>query len=179
MVRRMVRAVDDRSLWGSGTRAWCAARRPEVWLGWFFYEGEGVPSVNWFVSAAEQYLERAFARFIRRGRRPPATVSSHCSRCLSSAPTGAKPIAGSVVLRCSSCSHASPRTTPVDVCLVTKSARMLSAAQAWRCACCSFGLTAASHGRALGPRLLGRAVGGARDVGAARPVPRLRPLAHQ
>ena len=132
--------------------------QPEVWLGWFFYEGEGVPSVDWFVSAAEQYLERAFARFVRRGRLPL------CDRQLpllalpvvGTGNSGAKPIAGSVVSALLLILHAAA-DHPVDVCLVTKSARMLSAAQSVAAPVALSGLTATSHGRALGPRLLSAA----------------------
>ena len=131
-----------------------------MWLGWFFYDGEGVPSVDWFVSAAEQYLERAFARFVRRGRRPlcDRQLPLFALPVVGTGNSGAKPIAGSVVSALLLMLTRFAADHPVDVCLVTKSARMLSAAQSVRLRLSPLsGLTATSHGRALGPRLLSAA----------------------
>lgn len=146
--------LEDRVHPAPGTRVGDA---PEIWLGWFWYQGEGSVPVNWFVSAAEQFLTRAFARFEESGRAPL------CERQLpllalpvvGTGSSGAKPIAGELLSALMLMLTRFATRHPVDVCLVTKSQRMFSAAQSIRLRLLPLSQqTAASHGALLGPRLL-------------------------
>ena len=133
-----------------------APGQPEIWLGWFYYQGGGEPPVEWFVSGAEQYLERAFARFTNQDRRPicDRQLPLFALPVVGTGSSGAKPMAGALLSALLLMLTRFAAAHPVDVCLVTKSAQMFSAAQSVRLRLAPLSsLTADSHGRALGPRL--------------------------
>jgi len=78
-----------------------APSQPEIWLSWVWLADESEPPVEWFVSAAEQYLLEAYARVQQRksSECPAATI---CERelpllalpVLGTGSSGAKPKTG-------------------------------------------------------------------------------------
>ena len=130
---------------------------PEVWLGWMYWDGDGTPSVEWFVSAAQQFLARAFASFEARGTRPLAgrQLPLLALPVVGTGTSGAKPIQGSLLAALLEMLMRFADRQPADIVLVTKSSRVFSAAQSVRARLPPLSsLTAASYARVLDPRLL-------------------------
>jgi hypothetical protein len=107
---------------------------PALWLGWVLWQHEGDPPVEWFVTAAEQFLLRAYDAALASAE-PPI-----CGRHL---PLLALPVIGTgqgggsgakgeVLVALMSLLSRFVATRPVDVALVTRDRQMLSAAQAAR-----------------------------------------------
>ena len=73
---------------------------PEVWLGWVLWEGEGAAPIEWFVSAAEQFVRRAFERFRAHGRAPLSErqLPLLALPVIGTGSSGAKPVTGSLLL---------------------------------------------------------------------------------
>jgi len=109
---------------------------PAVWLGWSLWEFEGEPPIEWFVTAAEQFLHRAYAAAVA------SPASPVCGRQLpllalpviGTGQSGGSAAKGELLVALMSLLSAFVATRPVDVVLVTKSRQMLSAAQAARTA---------------------------------------------
>jgi hypothetical protein len=116
-----------------------APSEPEIWLSWVWLADESEPPVEWFVSAAEQYLLEAYARVQQRksSECPAATI---CERelpllalpVLGTGSSGAKPKTGFLLAALVRMLSEFVASHAADVVLVTSTRRVLSAAQAVR-----------------------------------------------
>ena len=126
------------------------AGQPRIWLGWVSWEGLGSAPVEWFLDAAEQFLEQAAARSLLSGEsgvggRPLPLLALPV---IGTGGTGGKGISGELLTELLKLLMAFVAERPVDVVLVAKSRQMLSAAQSVR-----RGFEPASVQSLLGPRL--------------------------
>jgi hypothetical protein len=116
-----------------------APSEPEIWLSWVWLADESEPPVEWFVSAAEQYLLEAYARVQQRksSECPAATI---CERelpllalpVLGTGSSGAKPKTGFLLAALVRMLSEFVASHAADVVLVTSTRRVHSAAQAVR-----------------------------------------------
>jgi hypothetical protein len=116
-----------------------APSEPEIWLSWVWLADESEPPVEWFVSAAEQYLLEAYARVQQRksSECPAATI---CARelpllalpVLGTGSSGAKPKTGFLLAALVRMLSEFVASHAADVVLVTSTRRVHSAAQAVR-----------------------------------------------
>eukprot|EP00962_Isochrysis_galbana_P038516 scaffold13680_cov128-Isochrysis_galbana.AAC.3 len=107
---------------------------PAIWLGWVLWQCEGDPPVDWFVAAAEQFLMRAYDAALASadppicGRQLPLLALP----VIGTGQGGGSGAKGEVLVALMSLLATFVATRPVDVALVTRDRRMLSAAQAAR-----------------------------------------------
>ena len=116
-----------------------APSEPEIWLSWVWLADESEPPVEWFVSAAEHYLHEAYARVQQRksSECPAATI---CERelpllalpVLGTGSSGAKPKTGFLLAALVRMLSEFVASHAADVVLVTRTRRVLSAAQSVR-----------------------------------------------